>query len=96
MGQPKTGNTNNLNSVTSTTGANVISSDLKTKERKIMHKTTGESPDTGFAKASPAFKDVKPDEKVVASEEAQRKAIEANIIKDEDESDNDDDNNDQG
>lgn len=58
-----------------------MSSDKKTGKQKIMHKTTGEKPeDPGFAKASPAFKEVKPDEKVVASEDAQKKAIEENVI----------------
>lgn len=94
MGQPKTGKTNNLDHIAGSTGANVVSSSIKTRKQKIMHKTTGEKPaEPAFAKASPNFKEVKPDEKIVASEEAQKKAIEENVI--DESNDPDDDSNDQ-
>jgi len=81
MAQPKTGKNNKLSGVVGNTGANVVSSDKNTGKQTIMHKTTGEKPaDPGFAKASPNFKTVQPDEKVVASEDAQRKALEENVI----------------
>lgn len=88
MGQPKTGKNNNLNLVFGNTGTNVVKTNKNTGKQEIMHKTTGDkAEEKGLAKASPAFKEVKPDDKVVASKDAQKKALEENTI----DNDSDDD-----
>ncbi len=81
MGQPSK-TAQNLDSVYGNTGANVTESKVDGSKSRIM-RATGDLPSddkAGFAKASPNFKEVEPDKKVVASEEAQKKALEDNVI----------------
>lgn len=78
--------TNDVSKVYGYTGAEVVKTQgAGYSKTEIVHKATGDTkpelPDPGgLAKASPAFKPVKPNAKVAASKKAQEDAIESNTI----------------
>lgn len=93
MGQPSK-TEQNLDRVYGNTGSNVTESKVDGSKSRIM-RATGDLPSedkVGFAKASPNFKKVEPDAKVVASEDAQKKALEENVIQEGLNADSDDSN----
>ena len=80
MASPKRSKKNNIDEVFGFTGAKVVKS---TRGFQAESEVVSVPDKKGFAKASPQFVEVEPDPKVLASKDSQKKAIEENTKKEE-------------